>query len=175
MVTRCTCVTCVSDVREPISLHQAVYCLSQPQLDELQAQLTVLLEKGLVEPSKSPIGAPVFFVKKSGGSLRLVCDWRELNRITIRNEACLPNTDDLFDTMQGSKFFKKLDLHSGYIQVRVRESNIPKTSINTPLGHFQYKLMGFGLCNAPATFMSLMNHVLQPYLRKFVVVFLDDI
>ena len=98
---------------------RAPYRLSQPQLDELQAQLTVLLEKGLIEPSKSPFGAPVFFVKKSDGSLRLVCDWRELNRITIKNEACLPNIDDLFDTIQGSKFFTKLDLHSGYNQVRV--------------------------------------------------------
>ena len=153
---------------------RAPYRLSQPQLDELQAQLTVLLEKGLIEPSKSPFGAPVFFVKKSDGSLRLVCDWRELNRITIKNDACLPNTDDLFDTIQESKFFTKLDLHSGYNQVRVRESDIPKTAINTPLGHFQYKVMGFGLCNAPATFMFLMNHVLRPYLRKCVVC-LDDI
>ena len=83
--------------------------------------------------------------------------------------------DDLFDTVQGCKCFTKLDLHSGYNQVRIRENDIPKTAINTPLGHFQFKVMGFGLCNAPATFQSLMNEVLRPYLRKFVVVFLDDI
>ena len=154
---------------------RALYRLSQPQLDELQAQLSALLEKGLIEPSKSPFGAPVFFLKKTDRSWRLVCDWRELNRITVKNEACLPNTDDLFDTIQGSKYFTKLDLHSGYNQVRVRESDIPKTAINTHLGHFQYKVMGFGLCDAPATFMSLMNHILRPYLRRFVVVFLDDI
>ena len=152
---------------------RAPYRLSQPQLDELQAQLSALLEKGLIEPSKSPFGAPVFFVKKTDGSWRLVCDWRELNRITVKNEACLPNTDDLFDTIQGSKYFTKLDLHSGYNQVRVRESDIPKTAINTHLGHFQYKVMGFGLCNAPATFMCLINHILGPSLRRFVVVCLE--
>ena len=114
-------------------------------------------------------------MKKADGSLRLVCDWRQLNKITIDNEACLPNMDDLFDTVQGCKYFTKLDLHSGYNQVRIREDDIPKTAINTPLGHFQFKVMGFGLCNAPATFQSLMNEVLRPYLRKFVVVFLDDI
>lgn len=149
--------------------------LSKPLLDELQTQLGSLLEKGLIEPSRSPFGAPVFFVKKSDGSLRLVCDWRELNKITVKNEACLPNIDDIFDTVQGSKFFTKLDLRSGYNQVRIDEEDVPKTAINTPLGHFQFKVMGFGLCNAPATFQSLMNDVLRPYLRKFVVVFLDDI
>ena len=151
------------------------YRLSQPSLDELQTQLTALLDKGFIEPSNSPFGAPVFFVKKSDGTLRLVCDWRELNRITIKNEACLPNIDDLFDTVQGSLFFTKLDLHAGYNQVRIRTEDVPKTAFNTPLGHYQFKVMGFGLCNAPATFQALMNQVLRPYLRKFVVVFLDDI
>ena len=151
------------------------YRLSKPEMDELQQQLSTLLQRGFIEPSKSPYGAPVFFVKKKDGSLRLVCDWRQLNRITINNEACLPNMDDLFDTVQGCKYFSKLDLHAGYNQVRIRKEDIPKTAINTPLGHFQFTVMGFGLCNAPATFQSLMNEVLRPYLRKFVVVFLDDI
>ena len=95
------------------------YRLSKPLLDELQCQLEMLLEKGLIEPCRSPYGAPVFFIKKSDGSFRLVCDWRELNKITVKNEACLPNIDDIFDTIQGSKYFTKLDLHSGYNQVRV--------------------------------------------------------
>ena len=170
------------DVNHDIDLEPAAvppsrppYRLSKPEMDELQRQITALLEKGFIEPSKSPFGAPVFFVKKADGSLRLVCDWRQLSKITIDNEACLPNMDDLFDTVQGCKYFTKLDLHSGYNQVRIREDDIPKTAINTPLGHFQFKVMGFGLCNAPATFQSLMNEVLRPYLRKFVVVFLDDI
>ena len=149
--------------------------LSRPELDELQRQLNELLKRGLIEPSKSPFGAPVFFVKKADGSLRLVCDWRQLNRITIKNKACLPNIDDLFDAVQGSQYFSKLDLMSGYHQVRIREEDIPKTAINTPLGHYEFKVMGFGLTNAPATFQSLMNSILHPYLRKKVVVFLDDI
>ena len=105
----------------------------------------------------------------------MVCDWRQLNRITIKNKACLPNIDDLFDTVQGSCFFTKLDLRSGYNQIRTEEEDVPKTAINTPFGHFQFRVMGFGLTNAPATFQSLMNSILQPYLRRFVVVFLDDI
>ena len=92
----------------------------------------------------------------------------------MKNEACLPNIDDIFDTIQGSKYFTKLDLRSGYNQVRVRDEDVAKTAINTPLGHYEFKVVGFGLCNAPATFQSLMNDVLRPYLRKFVVVFLDD-
>ena len=117
----------------------------------------------------------MFFIKKADGTFRLVCDWRELNKITVKNEACLPNIDDLFDTIQGSKYFSKLDLRSGYNQVRIREEDVHKTVFNTPLGHFQFKVMGFGLCNAPATFQSLMTQILRPYLRKLVVVFLDDI
>jgi len=151
------------------------YRLSKPEMNELQAQLSEMLNRGFIEPSKSPYGAPVFFVKKSDGSLRMVCDWRQLNRITIKNKACLPNIDDLFDTVQGCSYFSKLDLRSGYNQIRIMERDVEKTAINTPLGHFQFRVMGFGLTNAPATFQSLMNSILQPYLRKFVVVFLDDI
>ena len=93
--------------------------------------------------------------------------WLEAtNKITIDNEACLPNMDDLFDTVQGCKYFTKLDLHSGYNQVRIREDDIPKTAINTPLGHFQFKVMGFGLCNAPATFQSLMKRSAAPLLKE---------
>ena len=100
----------------------------------------------------------------------MVCDWRQLNRITIKNKACLPDIDDLFDTVQGSCFFTKLDLRSGYNQIRIAEEDVPKTAINTPFGHFQFRVMGFGLTNASATFQSLMNSILQPYLRRFVVV-----
>ena len=147
------------------------YRLSQPEMAELQK----LLRQGCVEPSRSPYGAPVFFVKKADGSLRLVCDWRPLNSITVKNQACLPNIDDLFDSVRGAKYFSKLDLMSGYHQVRVRDEDIPKTAINTPFGQFQFTVMGFGLTNAPATFMALMNDVLRPFIRKSVIVFLDDI
>lgn len=154
---------------------RAPYRLPKPEMDELHSQISVLLERGFLEPSKSPFGAPVFFVKKADGSLRMVCDWRDLNKITIKNKACLPNVDDLFDAIQGSTYFSKLDLHSGYNQIRIRKEDIPKTAINTAFGHFQFRVMGFGLTNAPATFQSMMNELLRPYLRKFVVVFLDDI
>ena len=150
------------------------YRLPKPDLDELQRQLTVLLERGFTEPSKSPFGAPVFFVKKADGSLRMVCDWRQSNKITITNKACMPNADDLFDVVQGCEYFSKLDLHSGYNQVSTKDSDVAKTAINTPFGHFQFRVVGFGLTNAPATFQTMMNHILRQYLRKFAVVFLDD-
>ena len=101
-------------------------------MEELKKQLTELLKKGFVEPSKSPFGAPVFFVKKADGSLRMVCNWRELNKITVKNKACLPNVDDLFDTVQGARYFTKLDLRSGYNQIRIQAEDVPETAINTP-------------------------------------------
>ena len=116
-----------------------------------------------------------FFVKKADGTLRMVCDWRQLNKVTVKTQACLPSIEDLFDAVRGAKYFSKLDLKAGYNQVRVEDQDIPKTAINTPFGHFEFTVMGFGLTNAPATFMALMNDVLRPFLRKFVVVFLDDI
>ena len=149
--------------------------LSQPELDELYSQLNEMLERGFIRPSKSPYGAPVFFVRKADGSLRMMCDWRQLNKITVKTQACLPSIDDLFDSVRGAKYFSKLDIKSGYNQVRVQERDIPKTAINTPFGHYELTVMGFGFTNAPATIMSLMNHIMRPFLRKFVVVFLDDI
>ena len=121
------------------------------------------MNHGFIEPSSSPYGAPVFFVKKSDGSLRLVCDWRPLNKITTKVQACLPNIDDLFDTVRGAQYFSKLDLMSGYHQVRIKQEDIPKTAINTPFGHYQFRVMGFGLTNAPATFTALMNSVLKTF------------
>ena len=105
----------------------------------------------------------------------MVCDWRGLNRVTIKNQACLPNIDDLLDAVQGSTYFTMVDLRSSYNQIRIVEAAIPKTTINTLFGHFQFTIMGFGLTNAPATFRTLMNTILEPYLRKFVVALLDDI
>ena len=151
------------------------YRMSKPEVEELERQLQELLKNEFIQPSKSPYGAPVFFIKKKDGSFRLVCDWRQLNKVTIKNKVCLPNVEDLFDVVQGSAFFSKLDLVSGYHQVRIRDEDIHETAINTPLGHFEYKVMGFGLTNAPATFTMMMNDVLRPFLRKSVVVFLDDI
>ena len=105
----------------------------------------------------------------------MVCDWHGLNRITIKNQACLLNIDNLLDAVQGSTYFTMVDLRSGYNQIRFVEAATPKSTINTLFGHFQFTIMGFGLTNVPATFRTLMNTILQPYLRKFVVVLLDDI
>ena len=105
----------------------------------------------------------------------MVYDWRELNWITIKNQACLPNIDDLFDAIQGSAYIIKIDLRSRYHQIRIADTDVPKTAINTPFGHYECPITEFGLANAPVTFQSLMNSTLRPYLRKFVVVFLDDI
>ena len=163
----------IEDGENPTSC--AAYCLPKPKMDELQVQLAELLRRGFIEPRKSPCGALVFFVKKADGSLRMVCDCHDLNRIMIKNQACSLNIDDLFDAVQGSTYITKLDLRSGYNQIRIAEAAIPKTAINTPFGHFQFTVMGFGLTNAPATFLTLMNTILQPHLCKFVVVFLDDI
>ena len=144
------------------------YRLSKPGMEELQSQLGKLVQKGFIELSKSPCGAPAIFVKKADGSLRMVCDWRLLNRITTKL-VCLPNIDDLFDTVQGSGYFTKLVLHSGN-QIGIQDDDVAKTAINTPFGYYQFRVMGFGLTNAPANFPSLVNSILHPYLRKFAVV-----
>ncbi|GKD38356.1 putative reverse transcriptase domain-containing protein, partial [Tanacetum coccineum] len=134
-----------------------------------------LLEKGFIRPSSSPWGAPVLFVKKKDGSFRMCIDYRELNKLTIKNRYPLPRIDDLFDQLQGSSVYSKIDLRSGYHQLCIREEDIPITVFRTRYGHYEFQVMPFGLTNAPAVFMDLMNRVCKPYLDKFVIVFIDDI
>ncbi|GJR19420.1 reverse transcriptase domain-containing protein [Tanacetum coccineum] len=151
------------------------YRLAPSEMLELSNQLKELQEKGFIRPSHSPWGAPVLFVKKKDSSMRMCIDYRELNKLTIKNRYPLPRIDDLFDQLQGACCFSKIDLRSGYHQLRVREEDIPKTAFRTRYGHFEFTVMPFGLTNAPAIFMDLMNRVCKPYLDKFVIVFIDDI
>ncbi|KAJ9547520.1 hypothetical protein OSB04_020063 [Centaurea solstitialis] len=151
------------------------YRLAPSEMQELSNQLQELLDKGFIRPSSSPWGAPVLFVKKKDGSFRMCIDYRELNKITIKNRYPLPRINDLFDQLQGATYFSKIDLRSGYHQMRVREEDIAKTAFRTRYDHYEFLVMPFGLTNAPAVFMDLMNRVCRPYLDKFVIVFIDDI
>ena len=151
------------------------YRLAPSEMQELSSQLQELLDKGFIRPSFSPWGAPILFVKKKDGSFRMCIDYRELNKLTIKNRYPLPRIDDLFDQLQGSSYYSKIDLRSGYHQLRVQEDDIPKTTFRTRYGHYEFLVMSFGLTNAPAVFMDLMNRVCKPYLDKFVIVFIDDI
>ncbi|GKB54556.1 putative reverse transcriptase domain-containing protein [Tanacetum coccineum] len=154
---------------------RAPYRLAPSEMKELSEQLKELSDKGFIRPSSSPWGAPVLFVKKKDGSFRMCIDYRELNKLTAKNRYPLPRIDDLFDQLQGSSVYSKIDLRSGYHQLRVREEDIPKTAFRTRYGHYEFQVMPFGLTNAPAVFMDLMNRVCKPYLDKFVIVFIDDI
>lgn len=158
---------------EPIS--RAPYRMTTQELSELRLQLEELLAKGSIRPSVSPWGAPVLFVKKKDGSLRLCIDYRQLNKVTIKNRYPLPRIDDLFDQIKGATVFSKINLKSGYHQLRIKEANIHKTAFRTRYGHYEFKVVPFGLTNAPSVFMCLMNGVFRSYLDRFVLVFLDDI
>jgi hypothetical protein len=141
----------------------------------LKTQLQELLDKGYIHPSSSPWGCPTLFVKKKDGSLRLCVDYKPLNAVTIKNKYPLPRIDVLFDQLAGAKVFSKIDLRSRYHQIKIRPCDIPKTAFSTRYDLYEYLVMSFGLTNAPAYFMYLMNSVFMTELDKFVVVFIDDI
>src|SRR5262249_4756013 len=151
------------------------YRMAPTKLKELKVQLKDLLDKGFIRPSSSPWGAPVLFVKKKDGSLRLCIDYRQLNKVTIKNKYTLPRIDDLFDQLQRASHFSKIDLRSGYHQLRIQQEDVPKTTFRTRYRHYEFLVLPFGLTNAPAAFMDLMNRIFRLYLDKFVVVFIDDI
>jgi hypothetical protein len=151
------------------------YRMPPKELAELKTQLQELLYKGYIRPSSSPWGCPALFVKKTDGSLRMCVDYRPLNAVTIKNKYPLPRIDVLFDQLAGAKVFSKIDLRSGYHQIKVRPCDIPKTAFSTRYGLYEFFVMSFGLTNAPAYFMYLMNSVFMTELDKFVVVFIDDV
>nr|GEX20881.1 putative reverse transcriptase domain-containing protein [Tanacetum cinerariifolium] len=151
------------------------YRLAPFEMMELSNQLKELQEKGFIRPSHSLWGAPVLFLKKKDGALRMCIDYRELNKLTIKNRYALPRIDDLFNQLQGACCFSKIDLRSEYHQLRVREEDIPNTAFRTRYGHFEFTVMPFRLTNTPAVFMNLINRVCKPYLDKFLIVFIDDI
>eukprot|EP00055_Hartaetosiga_balthica_P017772 m.122942 g.122942 ORF g.122942 m.122942 type:complete len:966 (+) comp9398_c1_seq1:1052-3949(+) len=151
------------------------YRMSPSELCELRKVIDDLLEKGLIRPSSSAYAAPVLFVKKSDGTLRFCCDYRALNKITVKNRYPIPDMHELLDRLQGAQFFSKLDLRSGYHQLRVAEGDVEKTAFTTRYGAYEWLVLPFGLCNAPASFQRLMNDGLREFLDKFVIVYLDDI
>nr|GEY02904.1 putative reverse transcriptase domain-containing protein [Tanacetum cinerariifolium]GEY02910.1 putative reverse transcriptase domain-containing protein [Tanacetum cinerariifolium] len=154
---------------------RAPYRLAPSEMKELSEQLQELSDKGFIRPSSSPWGASVLFVKKKDGPFRMCIDYRELNKLTVKNRYPLPRINDLFDQLQGSSIYSKINLRSGYHQLRVREQDIPKTAFRTRYGHYEFQVMPFGLTNASAVFIDLMNRVYKPYLDKFIIVFIDDI
>jgi hypothetical protein len=151
------------------------YRMPVNKLVELKKQLAELQAKGFIRPSSSPWGAPVLFVEKKDGTQQMCVDYRSLNEVTIKNKYPLPLIDDVFDQMKGASMFSKIDLRSRYHQLKIWESDIPKTAFCTQYGLYEYTVMSFGLTNTPAYFMYLMNKVFMEYLDKFVVVFIDDI
>ncbi|KAL4011235.1 hypothetical protein IC575_028287 [Cucumis melo] len=149
--------------------------MAPSELKELKMQLEELVDKGYIRPSVSPWGAPMLFVKKKDGTLRLCINYRQLNKVTIRNKYPLPRVDDLFDQLRGVALFSKIDLKLGYHQLKVKESDIVKTAFRTRYEHYEFRLMSFDLTNVPAVFMDLMNRIFHQYLDQFMIMFIDDI
>nr|GEU86225.1 reverse transcriptase domain-containing protein [Tanacetum cinerariifolium] len=154
---------------------RALYRLAPAKMQELSAQLQELSDRGFIRPNSSPWGAPVLFVKKKDGSFWMCINYHELNKLTVKNRYPLPRINELFDQLQGSRVYSMIDIRSGYHQLRVREEDIPKTAFRTRYGHYKFQVMSFGLTNAPAVFMDLINWVCKPYLDRFVIIFIDDI
>jgi hypothetical protein len=154
---------------------QSPYRMNPHELEELKKQLANMLSKGLIRPSASPWGSAILFVDKREGTIRLCVDYRRLNEVTSKQKYPLPKIEDFFDQLNGAKVFSKIDVRTRYHHLKVRESDIIKNAFTTRYGLFEYTVMSFGLTNAPAYFMNLMNKVFMKFLDRFVVVFIDDI
>nr|GEW09814.1 putative reverse transcriptase domain-containing protein [Tanacetum cinerariifolium] len=154
---------------------RAPYKLAHSEMQELSDQLQELADRGFIRPSTSHWGAPVLFVKNKDRPFRMYINYRELNKLTVRNRYPLSRIGDLFNQLQGSSVYSKIDLRSGYHQLSVKDEDIPKTAFRTMYRHYEFHVMPFGLTNAPVVFIDLMNRVCKPYLDKFVIVFIDDI
>lgn len=154
---------------------KGLYRMSHTEIEETKRQVEHLLDMGFIRPSKSPWASPVLFASKKDGGLRFCVDYRALNRFTVKNSYPLPRIDNIMDQVGSAKYFSTIDLRSGYHQMRVAPEDIPKTAFNTRYGHYEYTVVPFGLTNAPAAFMNIMNDVFSDFVDKFVMVYLDDI
>ena len=156
-------------------ISNAPYRMAPSELYELKKQIHDLLDKGFIKPSVLAWGAPVLFVKKNDGTIRMCINYRQINQMTIKNKYLLLRIDQLFDQLKGAAYFLKIDLQSRHHQIRVRDQDVQKTAFRTRYGHYEFLVMSFDLTNAPTVFMALMSRVFAPYLDQFVIIFIDDI
>ena len=153
----------------------SIYHMSPRELELLKGELTKLLKLGHIRQSTSPFGAPIFFVEEKTGKMRMVVDYRALNKVTVKNRTALPNILELLDKLKDARVFTKIDLQSGFHLIRVAEEDIRKTAFRTKYGHFEFLVMPFGLCNAPATFQSTMNDIFRELIDTSLIVYMDDV